>query len=632
MIYRVVIDSIDFLDYTDPELTLLSPRLDMEVNTAGSLEFTIPPYHKHYDKVKILVSTVEVYEDGELIWYGRPVEQVIDFYKQKKIYCEGPLSFFNDSVQIKMEFESIRLSEYFAYLIRVHNAEVTNNDRRFQVGHVTIADSNVYRKLDYQSSYDALKGTCLDTVDGYFFFRRENGQNYIDWVKNIPYSSNQELKFGINLLDYQSDFDASDFATGVLALGKDQGNGQGPLTLAGVNNGQEVLLSEAASTYGRIVKIQNWSDIKDASELLSEAHKYLSNLQFNSLVIECSAVDLHYFNPDYNIYKLGQNVHVYSDPHLIDKDYPISKISISLDSASKQITLGTIKRKTLTRIYKEDKEDQDNMPTDEDTGGYDPGGTMPDDTNGWEIVMPEKDGDPITAIRLPTHIVITRPPSKTVYKSGDRLDYTGIMVSIRTTDKDGNDSSWTNPPRYIDGTVPFGELSFPTTLAPVMQPGATDFQVTVVWNYKSKRYVATLDLSIEEEKELEHWTANYIKRDAGILGENRGRTYAKKNAEKAIAVWCVNWSSSGWEGPILISDNIEACVYTVNETTVLQPLGPFTYQGMEFYLNMLHHWGTHKKEGNTSLPIIEADPTVTNTPQALFNYMASRCGLHVNLH
>lgn len=585
MIYRVVVDGIDFLDYTDPELTLLSPRLDMEVNTAGSLEFTIPPYHKHYDKVKILVSTVEVYEDGELIWYGRPVEQVIDFYKQKKIYCEGPLSFFNDSVQIKMEFESIRLSEYFAYLIRAHNAEVLNKDRTFQVGRVTIADSNVYRKLDYQSSYDALKGTCLDTVDGYFFFRREKGQNYIDWVKDIPYSSNQELKFGINLLDYQSDFDASDFATGVLALGKDQGNDQGPLTLAGVNNGQEVLLSEAASTYGRIIKIQNWSDIKDASELLSEAQKYLSNLQFNSLVIECSAVDLHYFNPDYGIYKLGQNVHVYSNPHLIDRDYPISKISISLDSASKQITLGTIKRKTLTRIYKEDQETQETQettPTYDNTGGYDPGSTIPDD---WEIVMPENDGDPITAIRLPTHIVITRPPSKTVYKSGDQLDYTGIMVSIRTTDKDGNDSSWTNPPRYVDGTVPFSELSFPTTLAPAMQSGSTSFQVTVVWNYKNKRYVATLDLSIVN-KELEPWTANYIMMGTGTLGTVRDRTYIKTKAGKAIALMREETSGTRWAGPYLISDRRELTelqyggkTYTAteNDSAVIN--------GIKFYLN-----------------------------------------------
>lgn len=604
MIYRVVIDGIDFLDYTDPELTLLSPRLDMEVNTAGSLEFTIPPYHKHYDKVKILVSTVEVYEDGELIWYGRPVEQVIDFYKQKKIYCEGPLSFFNDSVQIKMEFDSIRLSEYFAYLINAHNAEVLNKDRTFQVGQVTIADSNVYRKLDYQSSYDALKGTCLDTVDGYFFFRREKGKNYIDWVKNIPYSSNQELKFGINLLDYQSDFDASDFATGVLALGKDQGDNQGPLTLAGVNNGQEVLLSEAASTYGRIVKIQNWSDIKDASELLSEARKYLFNLQFNSLVIECSAVDLHYFNPDYGIYRLGQNVHVYSDPHLIDKDYPISKISISLDSASKQITLGTIKRKTLTRIYKEDQETQDNMPTSDDTGGYDPGGTMPGNDD-WEIVMPEEDGDPITAKRLPTHIVITRPPSKTVYKSGDQIDYTGIMVSIRTTDKDGNDSSWTNPPRYVDGTVPFDELSFPTTLAPIMQPGATAFQVTVAWNYKSKRYVATLDLSITEEDEPP-FQRNYNIRYATKFATIGDRKFIKKNAEPAYAAVVLN--DLHYYNPILISEHKDAVIYTPPGTGANYTR---KIDGVTIYIHT--EWGYPERQSNP----LECVGPIDRTPRSV---------------
>ena len=60
MIYRVIMDGNDILNYQEKPFILINPSLSMELNTAGSFEFTMPPAHALYDSVKTLASTVEV--------------------------------------------------------------------------------------------------------------------------------------------------------------------------------------------------------------------------------------------------------------------------------------------------------------------------------------------------------------------------------------------------------------------------------------------------------------------------------------------------------------------------------------------------------------------------------------------
>ena len=62
MLYRVLVDGEDILDYTDPEMVLLSPQLEVELDVSGSFEFTVPPNHKMYDRFSpesIMAMTIE---------------------------------------------------------------------------------------------------------------------------------------------------------------------------------------------------------------------------------------------------------------------------------------------------------------------------------------------------------------------------------------------------------------------------------------------------------------------------------------------------------------------------------------------------------------------------------------------
>ena len=65
--YRVLCDGLPIYDLRDEELVLLDPKVTLEVNTAGSFDFKLPPGHPQYDLPKKMKSLVEVWHDNEQI-------------------------------------------------------------------------------------------------------------------------------------------------------------------------------------------------------------------------------------------------------------------------------------------------------------------------------------------------------------------------------------------------------------------------------------------------------------------------------------------------------------------------------------------------------------------------------------
>lgn len=416
MIYRVLFNGVDIYGPT-PETTLLDPTMETELNAAGSLEFTLPPGHSFYDVPNLLTSDVEVYEDNDLIWFGRPISIETDWNNQKKVSCEGALSFFNDTIQRPNKWDAILVRDFFRYLINVHNSQVSEN-RRFTVGNITVLDKYVYRELSYDTTFDCLQRMCLDAEGGYLFVRRENDVNYIDWLEEVPYVATQNVQFAVNLLDISQTFNGEDICTQVLPLGANisriatvnestpyctvyeqpddtstqlgrvpQGtevtfdfipndttwyrisnpydgyakqqyltpqSGDIPLTISYINGGSDILVDEdAVALFGPITKVQQWNEVHNPNELLEKGRKWLTDEQYDKISIEADAAELHYLDTSVDAFKVGQMVHITSNPHLIDKDLPMTKISVSLDSGVKKIQIGTPPHKTLTEIYKD---------------------------------------------------------------------------------------------------------------------------------------------------------------------------------------------------------------------------------------------------------------------------------------
>lgn len=345
MIYKIFLDGINLYEPT-PGLTLQSPNVSIELEGAGSLEFTMHHRHEHYDIPKILSSDVEVYEENDLIWYGRVLDITEDMKRNKKVTCEGALSFFNDSVLRPNSFDNVQIHDLFSTLIELHNTQVPEN-RQFEVGEVTV-DNDIISAV---TKYDITK-TFLDnlrkTIGGFFMFRKAEGKNIIDWYKNLPENSMQPISFGVNLVDLTKSISGSSIVTQIIPLGKEIDGEK--VNISEANDGFDYLESEAIATYGKITSVVEFSNIANPEELKAAGEKWLQNQNINPIKINCSAAELYYLEKKYSPFKIGQYVRVTSSPHLIDTVLPITSIDISLDSAVKQITVGTPEDSQLTRL------------------------------------------------------------------------------------------------------------------------------------------------------------------------------------------------------------------------------------------------------------------------------------------
>lgn len=430
MIYRVELNGVDIYDLAVESKVLINPKVTEQLNSSASFDFKMPPMHQNYNSIKPLKGTINVYEDGYLIFTGRPVDYKTDFWKNKTWHCEGPLAYLNDSLQMPWESDNTNVREFLTKLITNHNNQVAS-DRRLTVGRVTVnVNKTLYRKLNYETTWNALSSMLLNAEGGYIFIRRENGVNYIDYLAEMPYSTNQPIKFGMNLLDFSTNFSSDDIVSVLYPFGRkdtskseakdggwDEDNEEEEdddteedniIDISSVNHGKKYIVNETLfDEYGWIAQTQTWSDLHTPQAVYNKGVEWLADKQYDRLIIEIKASELHQLNENYTQFKIGQNVHIISEPHSLDKEFPLTKIEIELDSAEKTITLGTEKKRTLTEIINPNakEEEEDDEWEDFEVGPFE-----------------------LYWIKYP----------KTDYNFGDKFDYSEARVGLR--DADGN--SW----------------------------------------------------------------------------------------------------------------------------------------------------------------------------------------------
>ena len=91
--YQIKSDGIIIYDPRLPEYTITSGKLTQELNTSGSLVFSIPKDNPSYGLTQLMKSIVELWDDDRLLFRGRPYAPSVDLYKNNVIECEGELAF-----------------------------------------------------------------------------------------------------------------------------------------------------------------------------------------------------------------------------------------------------------------------------------------------------------------------------------------------------------------------------------------------------------------------------------------------------------------------------------------------------------------------------------------------------------
>lgn len=375
--YRIDVDDLtifdDTISFVDHGLDVIDPVLNLEESAAGSLEITIPKSNVGFDKIERMTSTFYVYKNDQVIWSGRAVNETEDFFGNKAFTVEGALAFLNDTIQPQNEFHNMTVIGFWEHLISVHNDK---SERKFKIGAITVTDPNdsLYRFTDYETTIDAINEKLIEPLGGYVRVRYVGKTPYIDHLKDPPKTSAQQIKFGENLLDFTKNWDMTDFCTVVLPLGKEiqeetdtgygeDGNPVYPeeteyeqlpnyLTVKSVNAGSIYVPNlDTVRKYGWIERKVQWNDVTTPEYLLKVAKEYLLNIQFDYMEIELSAVDLHYFDVNYESIDLLDNVRTISEPHGLDRTFPVKKMKIPLNKPeSTKFTLGDKATTSLTSI------------------------------------------------------------------------------------------------------------------------------------------------------------------------------------------------------------------------------------------------------------------------------------------
>lgn len=339
MVYQIYADNelLFASDWNEPEYQLISPTLKQEINKSGTLEFTIFPQHPLYNKLNPMSTKIKVARDGTTIFYGRVLSNDTDIFRQRKVYCEGCLSYLIDSVFPPSKGKRTA-EEHFRKLISDHNAQV-EPEKQFIAGQITIdekGNNEEFGEDSYRETFNAFENDLIDDFGGFIRIRYDSTNRYIDYLKEYPDTNTQTIEYGQNLIEMTNKDSGEDLFTILLPVGKDKltiENAGNPSSSKYAKNGKYLEIKSAVAKYGRIIKTQDFGSVDDANTLLQKAEKYIKdNYKGIPPEITVRAIDLHIFYPMVTPFNLGDKLRIKSTPHGIDIFLMCSAIEYDLKS------------------------------------------------------------------------------------------------------------------------------------------------------------------------------------------------------------------------------------------------------------------------------------------------------------
>lgn len=333
---------------------VLKATMKEGINNVPSLTLDLPSNHIAFNKLYPFLSHVKVEDERDNeIFYGRMINpsESLSAGLSKTLIFEGELAYLNDSTVKPKEYHNYSVRQFLTELLEKHNSKVEEY-KRFYIGKIEV-EENLYRMSNYEKTLPFLIDRLPNRIGGFFVVRKENGIKYIDYLTSIGKQSNQPVKFGVNMLDYQREVDVTSVITRLVPLGaeKEEKTSQvgNKLTIESVNGGKDYLENlEAIKSFGVIESTENWDDVNDPNILKKKGEERLKELSKVKRTLSISSVDLHLLNPNFNSYILGDEVLIQCDPFGVDEFFKIVEVERDLlDPTKDKYTLGN-KWETLT--------------------------------------------------------------------------------------------------------------------------------------------------------------------------------------------------------------------------------------------------------------------------------------------
>lgn len=340
--YKIFADKTLIYDSTIEDYKIGKGSISLETNKSGSFTFSLYPDHPFYDNFVRLKTVITVFKSGRIIYRGRILNDVTDYWNNKVFTCEGELGFLQDSIIRPYDFTGTPAA-LFRKFVQEHNAQV-DEFKRFKLGTVTVVDPNNYiarSNTSYESALSNLNSRLIeDSLGGYFYITHgEDGTEEtptLNYLADFTKVSSQTIEFGSNLKDYTKTIKGEDIATAIIPLGHEVDDGnentENPkLTIASVNNGRDYVYSpEGVALYGWIFKVVSWDDVTVAANLKTKAETYLAGVVQQNITIELNAIDLHLLDRTIESFNVGDYIRVISKPHNFDSTLLCNKQTIDL--------------------------------------------------------------------------------------------------------------------------------------------------------------------------------------------------------------------------------------------------------------------------------------------------------------
>lgn len=298
--------------------------LDEAVNTFAKLTLTVVPYTDAFDAILPFQSHVRVTDDTTLVYMGRVLtvtpKMARDGTITKTVICEDRMAYLCDSIQPytpEQQYSDTEtttgLQDFIDLLLNNHNAQVEDYKHIYR-GNVTLqtwqTSTGVYKGLNYETTWDAIKSKLLDVFGGEMRIRQEvengNVTLYLDYAENLGELQETTIAVNRNMVEGQHTLDPSQVVSRLIPLGgkltetvlDEWGNeteqeSEARLTIAGVND--DVIWLEntdAVNLYGIQYGVIVWDDVTTAAALKQKAIDYMTNENTPTDSYTITAVDL----------------------------------------------------------------------------------------------------------------------------------------------------------------------------------------------------------------------------------------------------------------------------------------------------------------------------------------------------
>lgn len=301
---------------------VISGTITEAVNEFSSLSVKLLPSCIAYDLISPFITHVEIIEGEKQLFYGRVLTETPSMSNSglcsKSIVCEDRMAYLCDSIQPYTETRQYSgdsqrngLQEFVDLLLENHNGQVEEYKKIYR-GNVTLqtheTTENVYKGLNYETTWEAIKSKLIDVYGGEMRVREADGKLYLDYAESLGVTRSTKIEVGKNMQSAERTLNPSSVVSRLIPLGAkltrevidDEGNvseeeTEERLNIEPVNNGIRYIESDVAmSLYGIQYKTVVWDDIHDPQILMARGLEYLTEQNRAVATHNVTAVDLSY--------------------------------------------------------------------------------------------------------------------------------------------------------------------------------------------------------------------------------------------------------------------------------------------------------------------------------------------------